>query len=739
MPIPFYNLHDQSAEQLAAEMIRQIPAHTPEWRNPRPGDPGRTLIDLFAWMGDKLLYRVNLLPERQRLMFLKLLDMPLRPATPAKGLLQLSLASPTDTARAEVAGRTLVPGPVELETLDDATILPVQGAVYIKRKPDMTEEESVGGVKASLESVYDLDASSPYIATPLFADGRAAPAGVDIARETVDQCLWIALLAGEAPEDKQAFRDAAFSRANAGPVLVNIGFAPKAEVPVDDLSIDAPVTRPENWVWQVPSQRTNSGGAPQYNTIPPAVADTTDGYCRTGIQRLILPDAGEIGLPENDPDVDVMAGVGDRPPRIDDPELSARLVGWMRLKPRTRSETFPLSWMGLNTVGIEHRRSLRNVVLGATNGTSSQQMALPAQSVDPQSLVIEVQRADGLYEMWTRTDELAAHDRADKVFRLDPEAGVLTFGDGLRGAIPPRGAKVRIAQLRHGGGRSGNLPPAAIETIAHPRLVAHQPVPTEGGEDAETLDAAERRLPGTLRHNDRAVTESDFQDLALLTPGVDLSRAEVMPRFRPFQRLTDVPGAVSVLVIPTPASLEAPHPRPDRGILQAVQDHLDARRLMGTELHVIGPEYRPISISAALKVRDGHAPDRVMADVETAMRVYLAPVAPGGREATGWPLGQKLTNLEIEVVIARVTGVEAVYGVNLFHRNTAGDGWDLLTPTATGQQVQEFEPWMLPELAEVVLSQDEGGPATEVFDSGAGGGDGDGGLITPIPVVPELC
>ena len=73
----------------------RIPAQTPEGRNPRPGDPGRTLIDLFAWMGDKLLYRVNLLPERQRLMFLKLLDMPLRPATPATGQGRTKSTDPT--------------------------------------------------------------------------------------------------------------------------------------------------------------------------------------------------------------------------------------------------------------------------------------------------------------------------------------------------------------------------------------------------------------------------------------------------------------------------------------------------------------------------------------------------------------------------------------------------------------------------------------------------------------------
>src|SRR5882757_6817349 len=47
-----------------SELVARIPAHTPEWTNPRPGDPGRSLIELFAWLGDALLYRVNLIPER---------------------------------------------------------------------------------------------------------------------------------------------------------------------------------------------------------------------------------------------------------------------------------------------------------------------------------------------------------------------------------------------------------------------------------------------------------------------------------------------------------------------------------------------------------------------------------------------------------------------------------------------------------------------------------------------------
>src|SRR5262245_36377094 len=83
-------LDDRTYDDLVTELVARIPAHTPEWTNPRPGDPGRTLIELFAWLGDALLYRANLIPERQRLTFLRLLGIPLRPARPARGIVTVS-------------------------------------------------------------------------------------------------------------------------------------------------------------------------------------------------------------------------------------------------------------------------------------------------------------------------------------------------------------------------------------------------------------------------------------------------------------------------------------------------------------------------------------------------------------------------------------------------------------------------------------------------------------------------
>src|SRR5215470_10241123 len=96
MPLRPPALDDRSFNDLVDELLARIPAHTPEWTSPTAGDPGRTLIELFAWMGDALLYRVNLIPERQRLVFLKLLGMGLQPALPARGIVGLQFAQDTE-------------------------------------------------------------------------------------------------------------------------------------------------------------------------------------------------------------------------------------------------------------------------------------------------------------------------------------------------------------------------------------------------------------------------------------------------------------------------------------------------------------------------------------------------------------------------------------------------------------------------------------------------------------------
>ena len=133
MPIVPPSLDDRRFDDLVEDLIARVPAHTPEWTHVRLGDPGRTLIELFAWLGDALLYRANLVPERQRLVFLKLLGMGLKPAQPARGLVALSFAQPTQLTAQTLPARSTVKAALPIETLEETTVLPITSEAYIKR------------------------------------------------------------------------------------------------------------------------------------------------------------------------------------------------------------------------------------------------------------------------------------------------------------------------------------------------------------------------------------------------------------------------------------------------------------------------------------------------------------------------------------------------------------------------------------------------------------------------------
>ena len=727
MPIPRYMLADLDAQALAQELVRRIPAHTPEWRNPRVGDPGRTLIDLFAWLAETLLYRVNLIPERQRLEFLRLLNIPLRPAQPARALVQLRMANPDQTNPVPVPRGTPVVGPVAFETVGDITVQPLEGRVYHKRRPSDDERDRLSEVLLGLEAIYGITVGSPYVTTPLFAAGLADAGGIDVLGESVDEAVWIALLAATpaaVPAARRAFEQE--------PVILNVGIVPRLVVPDPDPGGPPPAPLPRLWEWEITSARPTASGAVDYITLE-VERDDTQSFAKEGVQRLLLPPATDIGLPANDVDDDVRAGVGDRPPRLDDPDAAARLLTWLRLRPVGSGSALPLSWLGTNAVAIDQRKTLRDTVVGTAPGAADQVVQLPATSIEESSLALEVTEGGRGFVAWRRVDDLGACGRDDRCFELDAEAGTVTFGDGVRGRRPEAGARIRIARLRAGGGRAGNLPPGNLAAIQHPRLACAQPAPATGGEDAETLPAAERRITQVLRHANRAVTADDYRALAFETPGVALGRAEVLPRFRPFQRRFDSPGTVSIMVLPDKAVPKPPNPRPDRNLIERVRAHLDARRPLATELYVIGCEYRPLGVSVAIGIREGAARDQVVKAVRETLHGYLWALPPGGRDGSGWPLGQAVVNLELEVIVARVAGVRTTRGVNLFSRDTSGFRLLAEDPASRTQRLA-LEPWQLPELLQLTVAVDaDTAPESLALERPVGQD------AVPIPVVPEVC
>src|SRR5947209_12303031 len=90
MPLTIPTLDDRTYQQLLDEALARIPVHTPEWTNFNRSDPGVTLLELFSFLTENLLYRANQIPERNRKKFLKLLGVPLQPGGSASGIVTFS-------------------------------------------------------------------------------------------------------------------------------------------------------------------------------------------------------------------------------------------------------------------------------------------------------------------------------------------------------------------------------------------------------------------------------------------------------------------------------------------------------------------------------------------------------------------------------------------------------------------------------------------------------------------------
>src|SRR5256885_4347465 len=86
MPLQIRNLDDRKYQGLLDEAVARIPVYTPEWTNFNKSDPGVTLLEVFAFLTENLLYRANQIPERNRRKFLQLLGIGLQPASAARGL-----------------------------------------------------------------------------------------------------------------------------------------------------------------------------------------------------------------------------------------------------------------------------------------------------------------------------------------------------------------------------------------------------------------------------------------------------------------------------------------------------------------------------------------------------------------------------------------------------------------------------------------------------------------------------
>jgi hypothetical protein len=96
MSLPSPNLDDRDFAQLVAEARLRIQQSCPDWTDLSPSDPGIVLLELFAHLTETMIYRLNRVPDKAYIEFLRLIGLRLYPPAAAGVTLRFSLSQATD-------------------------------------------------------------------------------------------------------------------------------------------------------------------------------------------------------------------------------------------------------------------------------------------------------------------------------------------------------------------------------------------------------------------------------------------------------------------------------------------------------------------------------------------------------------------------------------------------------------------------------------------------------------------
>ncbi len=756
MPLPVPSIDTRTYQQLVDETLARVPIHTPEWTNFNSSDPGVTLVQLFAFLAEAMIYRANQIPARNRAKFLHLLGIPLGSASEALGLATVANERGPLAVETVPADVELMAGEVPFRTQLGLDVLPVETRMMVKRPIAEPDEELLAYYKL-LYASYETDFPADF---SLYESIQLDPAKdrIDLA-ETTDRSLWIALIAR--PDDRDVSGDdpwASVRKALGGRIL-SLGLAPDAAVeertllpggsseePADLLAFELPQVGADGLI----GFDADGAPAPTYRRLE--ARTDFDPLTQAGVVQIPLPGADTLrGWSNLDP---LEAGVGDLPPAIDDTAVGERIVTWLRVR-ATGGARVQLRWAGINATPIRQIERVMAEPLADGDGTPDQVRRLAKAPVLEGSIRLTSISDEG-ERQWQEIDdllaagpELAIPDTVDlrptDVFLADHEAGLIRFGDGLAGRRPSAGARLIVSYL-YTEGVEGNVGPGAIKSgpLLPAGFTATNPIATWRGADAERVEDGEKQVRRYLQHRDRLVTVGDFETIAWRAPGIAIGRIEILPAWHPTLSPAApgaAPGVVTVLAIPRYDPAHPDAPRADRDFLDALCRHLDPRRLVTTELVVRGPIYKGIWISVGLEVVAGASIAETSEAVRQRLRDALTPLSavdfagqqgplygpPPTPEQRGWPLHTPVQARVLLAEAARVPGVRSVAPVLL----AEGSG-----PAVESVPIEGIE---LPEILGISVVAGDPVELSSLRGDSAGGPTPAGQKRLPVPTVAETC
>jgi predicted phage baseplate assembly protein len=174
------------------------------------------------------------------------------------------------------------------------------------------------------------------------------------------------------------------------------------------------------------------------------------------------------------------------------------------------------------------------VLTNSSTGDIGQRYTLSNRNVVRSSVVIRVYE-DGLnpvlYRRVDRISTSAAGDRAYVVKTNADNSTDIVFGNSVAGFSPPAGSKIE-AVYAFSSGSAGNLPAnsvASFYSITPDFITIQSSTSFSGGTNEESIDILKATVPSVIASQNRAVTESDYRNLALQVDGISKASVAYTP------------------------------------------------------------------------------------------------------------------------------------------------------------------------------------------------------------------
>jgi predicted phage baseplate assembly protein len=619
MPLTAPNLDNRTYSDIVSQAKTLIPRYVPEWTNFNETDPGMALVELFAWMSEMIIYRLNQVPDLNYVKFLQLIGIELEAAQPARAQLTFSMSRP-----------------------DVSSVIVPQG----------TQVAASGSSGQSL--IFELDQDLIAIGAQLAAvqsfDGSGYTTQTN-KNNTAGQWFYPFT---QTPQ--------------AGNALL-LGFSSPVAFPTVQITLAV------NMYQSGLNQPVLQSGA----ALPPPATIVWEYFDGTQWDTVNMQSDSTLAFSQDG--YIVFMGPGSSVASSQVGNVTANLF-WFRARLQAATYEMPpqVAAVLTNTAPATQAVTFTGEVLGGSDGTPDQTFQVtntpivvldaPLQVMNSDnttatvtSLQLTVDEGQG-FMTWQQVDDFYPYGATDRVFTLDLNTGVVAFGAGEHGAIPtanltnPNG-NIVAQSYRAGGGSQGNVAASAISQILTnvPSINSVTNLQAaSGGTDEETLADAKLRAGMELQSNNRAVTADDFETLAEEAPGAHVARALALPLYHPDFPNGQIPGVVTVVVVP---NSPAPNPTPNQTTLQAVCQYLDAHRLLTSELFVVGPVYRVIQVQVQIVVAPGSDLATAQNAVQAALTTFFSPLQ-GGSAGTGWPFGGTIYYSDVYRVILDITGVQRI-------------------------------------------------------------------------------